>query len=390
MWGANDFIEVSSCIAAEPSWHDRRMLSVLLLLASRSRHIMATTTTTTALLDVPSSREQNSLTRLRITHAENSRSEFIVALANASAARPSDLRILVGEAWLTDVEFLEIATRLPRFVRCLHLQPDSGEVALLPWRKFGSVTFGEGKPTDLRVSGHAIKLGHNDNAGSDSGGDSGVGPDTPHGATGRTLWDGAVLLASYIDVHPEAVRGLRVIELGAGQGLVGVAAALAGAAAVTLTDLEYALPGCRRTVAANAAALAALPGPPAVAVAALDWFAPPADASYTVILAADVVWLTELVAPFVRTLAALCPHGGGQTVLLSYQRRGKDADAALWAELARHGFHVDGPVPFEPIMDGEGLAQDGPAPGLAPGKSLGKSYASSNTEIGLFLLSRGR
>ncbi|GGL74063.1 class I SAM-dependent methyltransferase [Wenxinia marina] len=52
------------------------------------------------------------------------------------------------------------------------------------------------------------------------------------------LWPGGLALAQHLGRVPEIVRGKRVLDLGAGTGLVAVAAARAGAAEVTASDLD--------------------------------------------------------------------------------------------------------------------------------------------------------
>ena len=51
-------------------------------------------------------------------------------------------------------------------------------------------------------------------------------------------WAGGTVLARHFLDRPEAVRGKRVLDLGAGSGIVGIAAALAGAARVTACDID--------------------------------------------------------------------------------------------------------------------------------------------------------
>ena len=51
-------------------------------------------------------------------------------------------------------------------------------------------------------------------------------------------WPGGQALARYVLDHPEAVRGRRVIDIASGSGLVAIAAARAGAAAVTAYDVD--------------------------------------------------------------------------------------------------------------------------------------------------------
>ncbi len=66
-------------------------------------------------------------------------------------------------------------------------------------------------------------------------------------ATGRTgldppfwafAWAGGQALARYLLDHPETVRGRQVIDVASGSGLVAIAAARAGAAAVTAYDID--------------------------------------------------------------------------------------------------------------------------------------------------------
>ena len=79
-------------------------------------------------------------------------------------------------------------------------------------------------------------------------------------ATGRTgldppfwafAWAGGQALARYLLDHPEAVAGRQVIDVASGSGLVAIAAALAGAAAVTAYDID---PLAAAAITLNAAA----------------------------------------------------------------------------------------------------------------------------------------
>ena len=51
-------------------------------------------------------------------------------------------------------------------------------------------------------------------------------------------WAGGQALARYVLDHPETVRGARILDFAAGSGLVGIAAAKAGARAVEVCDLD--------------------------------------------------------------------------------------------------------------------------------------------------------
>ena len=56
--------------------------------------------------------------------------------------------------------------------------------------------------------------------------------------SGGTVWDAAVLLASWLATDPAIVRGRNVLELGAGCGAVGLSCAALGARHVALTDFD--------------------------------------------------------------------------------------------------------------------------------------------------------
>ncbi len=63
-------------------------------------------------------------------------------------------------------------------------------------------------------------------------------------------WAGGQALARYVLDNPEIVRGKLVLDIACGSGLVGIAAALAGAAEVVANDID---PICEAAVALNAA-----------------------------------------------------------------------------------------------------------------------------------------
>ncbi len=63
-------------------------------------------------------------------------------------------------------------------------------------------------------------------------------------------WAGGQALARHLLDHPELVRGLRVLDFATGSGLVGIAAALAGAACVVGADVA---PFCEAVVPMNCA-----------------------------------------------------------------------------------------------------------------------------------------
>jgi predicted nicotinamide N-methyase len=52
------------------------------------------------------------------------------------------------------------------------------------------------------------------------------------------VWAGGAALARYMEDHPHTVAGLRVLDFGAGSGLVSIAAAKAGARQVTAAEID--------------------------------------------------------------------------------------------------------------------------------------------------------
>jgi hypothetical protein len=155
------------------------------------------------------------------------------------------------------------------------------------------------------------------------------GHSVPRGGDGEVLpshtadrvWAASVALAARL--QHETLRGARVIELGAGAGLAGLAAASLGAERVTLTDLEANLPLLSRNAAANGLERA-------VAVSPLDWTSPqlPAalrDEPFDLVLAADVVHWEALFRPLLRTMVALLRGGAGRALLALTRRQQRAA-----------------------------------------------------------------
>jgi len=185
--------------------------------------------------------------------------------------------------------------------------------------------------------------------------------------TGFNVWDGAILLARYLQHAASCVVGRRVLELGAGCGGVpGITAAALGARHVTLTDLPHVLPRLRSNVERNREAIRLAKASGGVATIttiecrACDWSQPlprewlvpsPAKAEigvsdsnseedgtasssspFDVILVADCVWMEHLVAPLLAVLKRLTDETMGH-VIISYQRRGKATHDAFWQGL---------------------------------------------------------
>ena len=126
-------------------------------------------------------------------------------------------------------------------------------------------------------------------------------------ATGRTgtappfwayPWAGGQALARHVLDHPGEVAGRRVLDLASGSGLVAVAAALAGAAAVTAAEVdELAVAATGLNAAANSVAVDAV---------LRDVLAGDGEGA-EVVLAGDVFYeraMAERVLPFLRRAVA--------------------------------------------------------------------------------------
>jgi predicted nicotinamide N-methyase len=93
-------------------------------------------------------------------------------------------------------------------------------------------------------------------------------------------WAGGAALARHILDRPETVTGRRVLDLGAGSGIVGIAAAKAGASEVIAAEIDrYAVAALGLNAAANDVAIAVVsddltagPPPPVDLVAVGDLF----------------------------------------------------------------------------------------------------------------------
>lgn len=139
-----------------------------------------------------------------------------------------------------------------------------------------------------------------------------------------SAWTGGQALARYVLDHPEVVAGRRVLDLASGSGLVGIAAALAGAAAVSANDVD---PDAIAATAANAD------------LNAVEIDALPADllagdgAGFDVVLAGDVLY-SDVMAPRVLRFLERA-HGRGAHVLIGDPGRGR-VPHDRWAVVATY------------------------------------------------------
>ncbi len=121
-------------------------------------------------------------------------------------------------------------------------------------------------------------------------------------------WAGGQALARYLLDHPEAVAGRRAIDLASGSGLVAIAAARAGAAAVTAYDID---PLAAAAITVNAAANGVTVH--AACADILDHDGPPSPGT-DVVLVADAFYQRDLAARVTRFLARSAARGAAVLV----------------------------------------------------------------------------
>src|SRR5262245_9823010 len=113
-------------------------------------------------------------------------------------------------------------------------------------------------------------------------------------------WAGGQALARYLLDHPEQIDGRSLLDFGAGSGLVAIAAAKAGAAAVVAAEIDHF---AAAAITANAAL-----NEVAVTVTTTD-VAGTFDPRWEVVAAGDVCYERPMADRVVAWLRALAKHG---------------------------------------------------------------------------------
>ena len=115
------------------------------------------------------------------------------------------------------------------------------------------------------------------------------------------LWDAAILLA-YVLTRIPGREGRTLLELGAGLGAPGLAAAASGFD-VTISDYEDTILDFQRVSAAAS-------GLGNVSFALLDWLDPPRLPAFDILAGAEILFREEFFAPLLRVFSAyLKPDG---------------------------------------------------------------------------------
>ncbi|MBA0734933.1 hypothetical protein Gogos_018821 [Gossypium gossypioides] len=152
------------------------------------------------------------------------------------------------------------------------------------------------------------------------------------------LWPAATTLVTLLDNylrHPSKSpltatlstdRKLKILELGSGTGLVGIAAAVTLGANVTVTDLPHVIPNLKFNADANADVVTKRGG--TVDVAPLRWGEDDdvevIGREFDLVLGSDVVYHDHLFEPLIKTLRLLLNGGTKKRVfVMAHLRRWK-------------------------------------------------------------------
>ena len=143
---------------------------------------------------------------------------------------------------------------------------------------------------------------------------------------GHRVWEAGVALAIWLSLNPSMTKGRRVLELGSGVGIGGIAAALQQPESVTLSDVDGPdAPLLLENLRANAAANRV-----AAATRALDWHdclqeqgAP--EEVYDVVLASDCIYYPSDAAALAAALRRHLRPGG---IAVLFNRVGREGDPA--------------------------------------------------------------
>ncbi|KAI7730181.1 hypothetical protein M8C21_001586 [Ambrosia artemisiifolia] len=173
---------------------------------------------------------------------------------------------------------------------------------------------------------------------------------------GTTVWPCSLVLVKFMerwhpststtDNNPYATlfnfTNKRAVELGTGCGVAAMGLFLLGLKDIVLTDIPPVMPALKHNLKRNKPVLGKM-----LKTAQLNWnnsdqikaLKPPFD----VVIAADVVYIEESVAPLLAAMEAMVSDSG--VVLLGYQVRSPEAHALFWEQC--HGIFNVEKVPHE-------------------------------------------
>ncbi|XP_034022759.1 EEF1A lysine methyltransferase 3-like [Thalassophryne amazonica] len=153
-----------------------------------------------------------------------------------------------------------------------------------------------------------------------------------------SVWEAALQLCCYLEAEAVELRGQRVIELGAGTGVVGILAARQGAV-VTLRDLPVALPQLEDNISANMPRAGWPSVPPTVLPLSWGENHTSFDSDWDLVLCADVVYLPYTYPLLIATLSHLCKNGA--VAYLSSKMRKEHRTVEFFEEWLPSRFKVE-------------------------------------------------
>ena len=167
------------------------------------------------------------------------------------------------------------------------------------------------------------------------------GASTDHDLTGQVVWPVSVALARFVAARLDSVKGRRVVEVGAGTALAGLAAARSDAVSVVLTDGSDVIIRLLERALASSNVTATLKAP--ISVRKLLWGdrasfdgVDPCD----VVLGADVVCWPRLVEPLLQTVRALLRGSADGVFYCGFVSRSQLTERLFFEKSQRFGFSI--------------------------------------------------
>ena len=167
------------------------------------------------------------------------------------------------------------------------------------------------------------------------------GASTDHDLTGQVVWPVSVALARFVAARLDSLKGRRVVEVGAGTALAGLAAARGSAASVALTDGSDVIIRLLERALASSSVTATLKAPASARKllwgdrASFDGIGP-----CDVVLGADVVCWPRLVEPLLQTVRALLRGSDDGVFYCGFVSRSQLTERLFFAQSERFGFVI--------------------------------------------------
>jgi predicted nicotinamide N-methyase len=194
---------------------------------------------------------------------------------------------------------------------------------LLTFNKFGSYEFTENAETKFTIKNTPIVLAESTKEELSS-----------TVQTSKSIWDASIILSKYFENNQQKikVKAKKIIELGAGKGLVGISLGILEAN-VVITDVGSVISSIKDNIKLNNLSN--------VIAKELDWFNPKEEDRYDIIVAADVIWVSELIVPLLDTIDILSRKNPEVVVYLAHQQRSLISDRLFFDGLVDRGFTIE-------------------------------------------------